>query len=86
MFMSARVQDDSKLRLIEPNALHHYTVNMADLPLSCPMPGMMLWNSHPKVYLAIEATGWAKCSYCGAEYTLDRTAPGRADIKDETDH
>jgi uncharacterized Zn-finger protein len=47
---------------------------------------MMLWNSHPKVYLAIEATGWAKCSYCGAEYTLDRTAPGRADIKDETDH
>ena len=54
--MSAMVQDDSKHRLIVPNALHHYTVNMADLPLSCPMPGMMLWNSHPKVYLPIEAT------------------------------
>jgi uncharacterized Zn-finger protein len=40
------------------------------LPLSCPMPGMFLWNSHPKVYLAIEPTGWAKCNYCGAEYTL----------------
>ena len=53
-----------------PNALHHYTVNMADLPLACPMPGMLLWNSHPRVYLGIEATGWAKCSYCGAEYVL----------------
>jgi uncharacterized Zn-finger protein len=55
------------------------------LPLSCPMPGMLLWNSHPKVYLAIEPTGWAKCSYCGAEYTLNRNAAGPADIKSETD-
>jgi uncharacterized Zn-finger protein len=46
----------------------------ADLPLSCPMPGMFLWNSHPRVYLPIEATGWAKCSYCGAEYTLVQSA------------
>jgi uncharacterized Zn-finger protein len=22
------------------------------------------------VYLPIEQTGWAKCPYCGAEYTL----------------
>jgi uncharacterized Zn-finger protein len=49
------------------------------------MPGMMLWNSHPKVYLPIEATGWAKCAYCGAEYTLNRSAAGPADIKSETD-
>ena len=49
------------------------------------MPGMLLWNSHPRVYLAIEATGWAKCSYCGAEYTLNRSAQGTADIKAETD-
>lgn len=83
--MSAMIQDDSKQRLIMPNALHHYSVNMDDLPLSCPMPGMMLWNSHPKVYLAIEATGWAKCSYCGAEYTLNRNATGHADIAAETD-
>ena len=58
--------------LIPANAQHQYTVTPADLPLSCPMPGMYLWNSHPRVYLAIEATGWAKCSYCGAEYTLNR--------------
>jgi uncharacterized Zn-finger protein len=58
--------------LIPANAQHQYTVTPADLPLSCPMPGMYLWNSHPRVYLAIEPTGWAKCSYCGAEYTLNR--------------
>jgi uncharacterized Zn-finger protein len=72
--MAAMVEDDSKRKLIEPNAQHHYTVTPADLPLSCPMPGMYLWNSHPRIYLAIEASGWAKCGYCGAEYTLARGA------------
>ena len=41
------------------------------MPLSCPMPGMYLWNSHPKVFLPIEETGEAKCPYCGAEYFLE---------------
>lgn len=72
--MAAMVEDDSNQKLIEPNAQHHYTVTPADLPLSCPMPGMYLWNSHPRIYLPIEATGWAKCGYCGAEYTLVRGA------------
>ncbi len=54
------------------NAQQQYTVTTADLPLSCPMPDMVLWNSRPRVYLAIEATGFAKCPYCGAEYTLQR--------------
>ena len=56
--------------LIEPNAENRYEVTRADLPLSCPMPGMSLWNSHPKVYLPIEKTGTAKCPYCGADYSL----------------
>jgi uncharacterized Zn-finger protein len=56
--------------LIPPNAEHRYEVTRADLPLSCPMPGMSLWNSHPKVYLPVEQTGEAKCPYCGAEYVL----------------
>ena len=55
---------------LQANASQHYDVDAADLPLSCPMPEMTLWNSHPRVYLAIEETGWAKCPYCGAEYTL----------------
>jgi len=56
--------------LIPANAQHRYEVRAQDLPLSCPMPGMYLWNSHPKVYLPIEETGEAKCPYCGAEYYL----------------
>jgi uncharacterized Zn-finger protein len=56
--------------LIEPNAENKYEVTRADLPLHCPMDGMHLWNSHPRVYLPIEATGKAKCPYCGADYTL----------------
>lgn len=58
--------------LAQPNAEHQYEVTARDLPLSCPMPNMMVWNSHPRVYLPIEASGWAKCPYCGAEYTLRR--------------
>jgi uncharacterized Zn-finger protein len=61
---------DRSEKLIQPNAQHQYEVTAADVPLSCPMPGMHLWNSHPRVYLPIEATGWAKCPYCSAEYTL----------------
>lgn len=66
---------------IQANAQHQYNVTPADLPLSCPMPDMVLWNSHPRVYLPIETTGWAKCSYCGAEYTLIRSeAAARGEI------
>ncbi len=52
------------------NAEQRYEVRRADLPLSCPMPDMALWNSHPKVYLPIEASGEATCPYCGARYVL----------------
>jgi uncharacterized Zn-finger protein len=54
------------------NTQTHYEVTEKDLPLSCPGLGMTLWNSHPRVYLDVEQTGWAKCGYCGAEYTLKR--------------
>jgi uncharacterized Zn-finger protein len=57
-------------RLIQPNARSHYEVTQDDLPLCCPMPGTHLWNSHPRVFLPVEKTGWAKCPYCSAEYTL----------------
>ena len=58
---------------IQPNAQQRYEVTPADLPLSCPMPAMSLWNSHPKVYLPIEKTGVAVCPYCGASYVLGET-------------
>jgi len=56
--------------LLQPNAQNEYTVTRADLPLSCPMPDMYLWNSHPKVFLPVEETGEAMCPYCSAEYYL----------------
>ncbi|MFA7608058.1 MAG: zinc-finger domain-containing protein [Rhodocyclaceae bacterium] len=57
-------------RYIEPNAQNCYEVTRADLPLHCPMDSMSLWNSHPRVYLPIEATGKARCPYCSADYVL----------------
>ena len=53
---------DNKQRQIE--------VTAADLPLHCPLPSMLLWNSHPRVFLPIENTGEALCPYCGTRYTL----------------
>ena len=45
-------------------------VTAADLPLHCPLPSQKLWNTHPRVFLAIEATGEARCPYCGTVYRL----------------
>ena len=59
-------------KLLQPNIKNFYEVTTADLPLSCPMPAMYLWNSHPKVYLPIEETGSAMCPYCSASYQLNR--------------
>lgn len=53
-----------------PNASRHYDVSRKDLPLHCPMPGMSVWNSHPRVFIPVEETGEAKCPYCGADYKL----------------
>lgn len=61
---------DVEKNLIQPNAENKYTVMSSDLPLSCPMPGMYLWNSHPRVYLPVEEEGTSKCPYCGALYSL----------------
>jgi len=52
------------------NTERRYEVQRSELPLSCPTPAMALWNSHPRVYLPIEATGEATCPYCGAQFVL----------------
>ena len=62
--------DPAAERQVPANAENRYEVTAADLPLACPMPGMSLWNSHPRVYLAVEASGSARCPYCGAVYVL----------------
>ncbi|MBT8144583.1 MAG: zinc-finger domain-containing protein [Gammaproteobacteria bacterium] len=55
---------------LPPNSSNYYEISERDLPLHCPLPGMSLWNSHPKVYLPIEKTGDARCHYCGAVFRL----------------
>ena len=55
----------------QANAQTRYEIHRQDLPLSCPLPSMALWNSHPRVYLPIEADGGeAECPYCGAHFVL----------------
>ncbi|TJZ75498.1 zinc-finger domain-containing protein [Chitiniphilus eburneus] len=56
-------------------ALHENTqreieVTAQDLPLHCPTPDQVKWNSHPRVFLPIEKTGEALCPYCGTRYRL----------------
>jgi uncharacterized Zn-finger protein len=51
-------------------------VTEKDLPLHCPLPSQKLWNAHPRVYLPIEATGEARCPYCGTLYKLQSGAKG----------
>lgn len=46
------------------------TIKPKDLPLHCPTPDIPLWNQHPRVFLAFDQEGKAKCPYCGAEYVL----------------
>ncbi|MBC7657337.1 MAG: zinc-finger domain-containing protein [Frankiaceae bacterium] len=53
------------------NTERRYQVKREQLPLSCPTPAMALWDSHPRVYLPIEATGSARCPYCGALFVLE---------------
>jgi len=64
--------DDETVRNpnIPANTKNTYHVTSRDLPLSCPMPDMELWNSHPRVFLPIEDTGEARCPYCGAKFIL----------------
>lgn len=62
----------SQIATAPANAQQRYTVDATDLPLSCPLPAMALWNSHPRVYLAIEdAPGHEiQCPYCSSHFVL----------------
>ncbi|GAB6033897.1 zinc-finger domain-containing protein [Galenea microaerophila] len=58
--------------------LKQIEVTYDDLPLHCPTDEMSLWNGHPQVFLPIEATGKAKCPYCGTEYVLKDWDPNHS--------
>jgi uncharacterized Zn-finger protein len=54
------------------NKQNYIEITDQDLPLSCPMPHMSHWNSHPRVFLEIEKTekGEILCPYCSTKYVL----------------
>ena len=45
------------------------------------MPGMHLWNPHPRAYLPIEPAGEAKRPCCGACYVLEGERPPARGIR-----
>lgn len=52
------------------DAQKEINVGAKDMPLHCPMPDMVSWNSHPRVFLDVAKTGTAQCPYCGTVYKL----------------
>lgn len=55
---------------LHDNTQREIEIVASDLPLHCPMPDMMKWNAHPRVFLPIEKTGEALCPYCGTRYRI----------------
>lgn len=58
------------MKQLNDNKVREIEITTDDLPLHCPTPSMQLWDTHPRVFLPIEATGEALCPYCGTHYTL----------------
>ena len=54
------------------NTKTHIEIKPKDLPLRCPMPDMISWNSHPRVFLEIEKepNNEIICPYCSTKYKL----------------
>lgn len=55
-----------------PNTQKNIEITEKDLPLCCPMPDMLSWNSHPRVFLEIEKEPNKQiiCPYCSTKYVL----------------
>lgn len=65
------MNDQLPTQVSQSNTEKLYKVRRDELPLSCPTNEMALWNSHPRVYLPIEAEKDVTCPYCCARYILE---------------
>lgn len=54
----------------QPNASALVEVTRDELPIHCPTPASSLWNSHPRVYIPLDDSPEASCSYCGTVFRL----------------
>ena len=59
---------------LKENTARVIEVTAKDLPLHCPMPDMVKWNSHPRVFLPVGKNGEALFPYCGTLYKLNGPA------------
>ena len=50
-------------------------VTADQLPIHCPMPDTSLWNSHPRVFIPLDDSPQATCSYCGTVFRLIEPRP-----------
>ena len=66
----------------QPNARTHVEVTADELPMHCPTPETSLWNSHPRVYIPLEDSPEAACSYCGTVFRLVDDKVGAASAAD----
>lgn len=55
---------------LKPNTQRQIEIKADDLPLQCPMPNMLKWNAHPRVFLSLDSHGEARCPYCSTQYKL----------------
>ena len=60
---------------LKENRARFIEVNADNLPLHCPMPDMVSWNQHPRVFLDVVHTGQAVCPYCGTHYVFQGKPP-----------
>lgn len=60
--------------MLHENKKKYIELTEKDLPLHCPMPDMVTWNSHPRVFLEIEKAQNQEitCPYCSTHYKLTK--------------
>jgi uncharacterized Zn-finger protein len=58
--------------MLQENKQKSIEVSASDLPLQCPMPDMLKWNAHPRVFLKTEKEPNQEitCPYCSTHYKL----------------
>lgn len=60
---------------LKANTRREIEIGADDLPLQCPMPDMLKWNAHPRVFLTLDDRGEAQCPYCSTRYRLKGGKP-----------
>lgn len=60
--------------MLHDNEVKLIKITEKDLPLQCPMPDMLKWNNHPRVFLQIKKAPNHEitCPYCSTVYQLEK--------------